>query len=151
MTNFLIKFVIAWLSSSVLVTVPIALSMGLKVMFAEKTQDKAIAAFISISIIAFIIGLMNILRYSLPFFLITWGPLWFFRKEIHVFDNYIIAGVAGLALGFIYWLILSHFDPHFRETLNSELSTKITYCLATIAGSTIMFLFGFFFKLKEVL
>ena len=143
------KFVASWLMSSVLVTIPIAISIGWKVMSEEKTPDKASAAFVVMFILSFIIGLLNILRYSLPFFLITWGPLWFFRKELKVFDHYFIAGANGLTLGFIYWLGLSYFDSHFKETLNSELSSKITYCLATVAGSCIMFLFGCYFKLKE--
>ncbi len=146
MTNALTKFAVVWAGTSFLVTLLMALFLAIRAMHEEKTSDKAIGAFIVIFIFAFLIGLISILLYSLPLFLVTWVPLWVLRKEIYIFDHYSLAGITGLALGFIYWLILSHFDPHFRETLNSELYSKILYCVATVGGSCIMFLLGCFFN-----
>jgi hypothetical protein len=146
MGNDLAKFAAAWAGSSFLVALPVALTMGMRAVLAEKTYEKAVGGFIVIFSISFLIGLISILLYSLPLFLITWIPLWFLRKEVHVFDYYSLAGITGLALGFMYWLILSHFDPHFRETLNRELTSKILFCSATVGGGGIMFLFGCFFN-----
>ena len=144
MINTLKLLLFVWLSSSFFVTMPIVLKMTIEGYFEglkksnNEASGNAMIAFVFGSLICF----FNVLCYTFPFLLLIWLPAWLFRKNTFVFDNNMRSVAVGCVLGFVYWLLLSRFDPHFRETLNRETSSIWLFCFATILGSGIMFWFG---------
>lgn len=145
MINVLKLLLFVWLSTSFVVTIPIVLTMTIKGYFEglKKSDYEATGNAIVIFIFSSLIGFLSVLHYTFPFLLLIWLPLWLLRKNIPIFDNNILSVVVGCVLGLAYWLLLSRFDPHFRETLNTETSSKWLFCFATIAGSGFMFWFGY--------
>ncbi len=144
MINVLKLLLFVWLSTSFVVTIPIVLTMTIQAYFEglKKSDHEATGNAIVIFFFSFLIGFLNVLRYTCPFLLLIWLPLWLLRKNILIFDNNILSVVVGCILGLAYWLLLSRFDPHFRETLNTETSSKWLFCFATVAGGGIMCWFG---------
>lgn len=144
MINVLKLLLFVWLSTSFFVTVPIVLTMTIEGYFEglKKSDYEAGGNAMIALIFGFLIGFLSVLRYTFPFLLLVWLPLWLLRKNIPIFDTNILSIVVGCVLGLTYWLLLSRFDPHFRETLNTKISSKWLFCFATIAGSGFMFWLG---------
>lgn len=144
MINVLKLLLFVWWSTSFAVTIPIVLTMTIQAYFEglKKSDYEATGNAIVTLLLGSLIGFLNVLRYTFPFLLLIWLPLWLLRKNIPIFDNNILSVVVGCVLGLAYWLLLSRFDPHFRETLNRETSSKWLFCFATVAGSGFMFWFG---------
>ena len=144
MIHILKLLLFVWLSTSFVITIPIVLIMAIQgyVEGLKKSDYEATGnAFISV-IFGFLIGFFSILYYTIPFLLLVWLPLWILNKNIPIFDKNIRTIIIGCVLGLVYWLLLSHFNAHFRETLNTKTSSKWLFCLATVAGGGIMFWFG---------
>ncbi len=141
MINVLKLLLFVWLSTSFVVTIPIVLTMTIKGYFEglKKSDYEATGNAVIALIFGSLIGFINVLRYTFPFLLLVWLPLWLLRKNIPIFDNNIRSVVVGSVFGLAYWLLLSRFDPHFRETLNTETSSKWLFCFATVTGGGFMF------------
>ncbi len=144
MINILKKILFMWLSASFVITIPIVLAMTIQA-YAEglkKSEHEATGSAVIIFIFSSLIGFFNILLYTLPFLLAIWLPLWLLHKKLPIFDNNIQIIAIGCVFGLMYWLLLSYFDVHFKETLNKETFSKWLFCFATIAGGGIIFWLG---------
>ncbi len=147
MINILKLLLFVWLSTSFAVTVPIVLTITVKLYFEGLKESDYEAGGNAIIGLVFgsLIGFLSALRDTFPFFLLVWLPLWLLRKNIPIFDNNILSVAVGCVLGLTYWLLLSRFDSYyssFRETINTEAYLKWSFCFATIAGSGFMFWLG---------